>query len=378
MRILFLNQYFPPDPAPTGVLFAEIADECRGRGHDVDFVDAGQDYRASAQQNQKGGRIKRELAALRRMVSVGKSRPRADVVISGSSPPCLAVFADRVARKHHARHLHWAMDVYPEIAVALGEIKRGSLVARFTAWLMGRAYRRCAAVVALDADMAEVLARHRVKPAIIRPWVFRALGEEVQKRLAAGGPGANGSPADTPGGKAVSCLYSGNLGRAHEFETLLRAQAMIEARPDSTLKLVFQGGGPGTTAARALAEQLSLRRCEWKTYVPEQELVSSLLEHDVLIVTQRPETRGLLWPSKLGLVTALPRSILFIGPTDGAIAAELGKYAQAGVFAPGDQAGVATWLQAQIAGPTGCMAIADPLQHRAEALAAWMRLIEAE
>ena len=390
MRILFLNQYFPPDPAPTGVLFAEIADECRARGHEVDFVDAGQDYRASAQQNQKGGRMKRELAALRRMVSIGKSRPRPDVVISGTSPPCLAVFADRVAGKHRARHLHWAMDVYPEIAVALGEAKPGSLVARITGWLMGRAYRRCAAVIALDADMAQVLARHRVKPEIIRPWVFRSLGETV---AAAGGRTRevgglrselserhSVSASDVAGGKTqpggFSCLYSGNLGRAHEYETLLRAQAVIESRGNTDMRLVVQGGGPGMAGARVLAEELGLQRCEWRSYVPEEELVSSLLAHDVLAVTQRPETRGLLWPSKLGLVTALSRPILFIGPTDGAIAADLRGYPHAGVFAPGDQAGVAAWLEAKKGEVSSISQVADPVRIRAEALDAWMRVIE--
>ena len=46
MRVLFLNQYFPPDPAPTGLLFGEIAEELRARGHEVIFVSSGQEYRA--------------------------------------------------------------------------------------------------------------------------------------------------------------------------------------------------------------------------------------------------------------------------------------------------------------------------------------------
>jgi colanic acid biosynthesis glycosyl transferase WcaI len=366
MRILFLNQYFPPDPAPTGILFAELAEECRARGHEVDFVDAGQEYRAAAK-HQKGGRMKRELAALRRMVTVGKARPRADVVISGSSPPCLAVFADRVARKHGARHLHWAMDVYPEIAVALGEIKSGSLIARLTGWLMGRAYRRCASVVALDGDMAEVLAKHRVRPEIIRPWVFLSLfgqlADDTSRRtssLAASGE--------------ITCLYSGNLGRAHDYETLLRAQQLLETQ-GAGVRLIFQGGGPGTPRARALAEELGLRHCEWKSYAPEEKLISSLLDHDVLAVTQRPETRGLLWPSKLGLVTALARPILFIGPTEGAIAAELRAFPHAGIFAPGDSIGVAGWLEEQRSNHSAITGVANPAQHRSSALAAWLRLI---
>jgi colanic acid biosynthesis glycosyl transferase WcaI len=93
-------------------------------------------------------------------------------------------------------------------------------------------------------------------------------------------------------------------------------------------------------------------------------------------VTQRPETRGLLWPSKLGLVTALPRPILFIGPPDGAIAADLKKYPHAGIFAPGDSAGVAAWIEAQSAEASRISKVADPVKHRSEALASWIRLIE--
>ena len=135
MRILFLNQYFPPDPAPTGVLFREVADELVRNGHTVDFVDAGQDYRGG---QGGGGRLKRELRALCRMFREGCARPRADVVISGTSPPCLAVVADRVARRHGASHFHWAMDVYPELAIELGEIGRQSLVGKITRGAMGR------------------------------------------------------------------------------------------------------------------------------------------------------------------------------------------------------------------------------------------------
>jgi colanic acid biosynthesis glycosyl transferase WcaI len=367
MRVLFLNQYFPPDPAPTGILFAELADACRARGHDVAFVDAGQDYREAAQ-HQKGGRMKRELAALRRMLRAGKAQPRADVVVSGSSPPCLAVFADRVARRHRARHFHWAMDVYPEIAIALGEVRAGSLVARITSWLMGRAYRRCAAVVALDADMAAALSRHGVKPVCIRPWVFAPMLQHLAHHTT--GDREYRSP-----GSGFCCLYSGNLGRAHDYETLLRAQKLLEEK-GAGVRLKFQGGGPGTTPAKSLAAELGLKACEFTGYAPEDSLVPSLLAHDVLAVTQRPETQGMLWPSKLGLITALPRPILFIGPTTGAIADDLRRLPQAGVFEPGDAAGVAQWLQTHRSNPSIPPQLAAPAAHRTQAIAEWVRLIE--
>jgi colanic acid biosynthesis glycosyl transferase WcaI len=358
MRILFLNQYFPPDPAPTGILFRELADDLEKRGHKVDFVDAGLDYRAT---QKKGGRMKRELASLWRMLREGRARLRADVVVSGTSPPLLAVIADRVARAHKARHFHWAMDVYPEIATALGEIKPNSLIAKVTGWASGRAYRNAEKIVALDADMAALFSGHGVSAAIIRPWVFKTVLERI-------------APPTPPEGE-WTWIYSGNLGRAHEWETLLRAQALLEARGvDATL--LFQGGGPSWPLAQARAKQLGLLRCKWSGYVPEDEIRSSLLARHALVVTQLPSVQGMLWPSKLGLVMTLPRPILFVGPEKGAIARELAQYSHATSVEPGNADAVAAWVERARHTPPAIQKTLDPAAHRTESLAAWSELID--
>ena len=356
MRVLFLNQYFPPDPAPTGILFRELADDLEEHGHTVDFVDAGLDYRAA---QKKGGRMKRELASLWRMLRAGKAAQRAEVVISGTSPPLLAVVADRVARSHKARHFHWAMDVYPEIATALGEIKDGSLIAKGVGWASGRAYRRAANIVALDADMAALFSGHGVEAKIIRPWVFKSVLDRI-------------TPPSPPTGE-WTWIYSGNLGRAHEWETLLSGQALLEKRGiDATL--LFQGGGPSWPLAQARAKQLGLQRCRWRDYVPENEIRASLLARHALVVTQLPTVQGMLWPSKLGLVMTLPRPILFVGPP-GAIADELRQFPHATTIAPGDAEAVAAWITQLRLSPPEISKTLDPAAHRAEALAAWRKLI---
>ncbi len=139
-------------------------------------------------------------------------------------------------------------------------------------------------------------------------------------------------------------LYSGNLGRAHEWRTLLDAQRLLEAR-GIPVRLVFQGDGASRPAAMAYAESIGLQRCEWKGYVPESDLNASLTRAQVLVATQRPETLGLLWPSKLALLERLPRPILFIGPTGGAIAGRLRRRPGMGVFAPGQPEEVAAWIE---------------------------------
>jgi hypothetical protein len=253
------------------------------------------------------------------------------------------------------------MDLYPEIAVDLGRIPRGGL-AELLQQLMGWAYRRAALVVALDEDMRDRLRPYRVTPEIIRPWVFSSMLTVLART------------AETPQ-PPWTWMYSGNLGRAHDWETLLAVQAILEKR-GTGMRLLFQGGGQSQLVAEKQAQALGLRDCAWADYVEEAELPASLLRARVLVVTQLPAAQGLLWPSKLGLLLSLPRPILWVGPTDGAIGQLLRQYPGAGIFAPGEAVQISDWLMARRDEERAVDPAIDPAAHRAAALADWKALLE--
>lgn len=358
MRFLFLNQYFPPDPAPTGILLRELGDHLAKQGHEVDYVASGQDYRAA----KKGSRIVREARALVSIFFRGLRTRRPDVVVSGTSPPCLLAAATLIAKVRRAKSAHWAMDLYPELALALGEL-RESFATRRIAALMGWAYRSTDLVVALDDDMAAHLKKYGVNAEVIAPWLPQFLASD-----------ADSSAFPVPSSEFV-WIYSGNLGRAHEWATLLDAQAILEKR-GSPWRLVFQGGGPSWRLAQARARDLGLTRCEWKDYAAENELRASLLACHALVATQKPETRGLLWPSKLALLRDLPRPLVWIGSPDGAVARELRTLPHAGVFAPGHAQELADWLERLRAGGNfTAPRAADVAAERERGLEKWSRLL---
>lgn len=360
MRILFLNQYFPPDPAPTGVLFGDLADALRQRGHEVQLVAGADAYREG---QGRGARLLRELIALVTILWRGVFCRRAEVVVSGSSPPCLAVVGALVSLRHWAAHLHWCMDLYPEIAIALREIRPG-IFAKTIRFLMRCAYRTARAVVGLDAEMLAALRRYGIHPLECRPWVAPAVLATL--------PSSPVKPAEP-----WTWLYSGNLGRAHDWQTLLAAQAALEERKvDATL--VFQGGGPSSVAARARAEELGLRRVVWRPYAPEAELCASLLRGQCLVVTQLPAAAGLVWPSKLALLLGLPRPVLFVGPKTGAIAESLRARPASAVLSSGDFRLVADFIAGLRAEPAvvPASALFDVATHRWESIAWWVDLIE--
>lgn len=359
MRILFLNQYFPPDPAPTGILLREIADALAEKGHQVLFASSGQEYRAG---QKRGSRLRRELMGLWRLYRAASRAGRVEAIVSATSPPLLVVAAAILAKLRNARHYHWCFDMYPELATALGEIPEGPLSRLFAA-LARWACRNADGVVALDGDMAARFKTYGVAARIIPPWVFQSLiAARAAQRL---------DPPSNPASERT-WLYSGNLGRAHEWKTLLDAQHLLEAA-GAQWRLVFQGGGPAWPAAREYAARLGLVRCMWRDYVPEDQLPASLLAVDVLVVTQKAETCGLLWPSKLALVTSLPRALLWVGPVERAIARDLSTLPQAGIFAPGDAAGIARWLGESAQGRP--VVIRDCVATRAAALREWVEMI---
>ncbi len=332
MRILLLNQFIPPEKPPTARLLGDLAEALGQAGWQTQCLGCGQGYQRKTQ----GGlaRVRRDLAANFRLLIAGLRAPRCDWVLCLSDPPGLPFTAAVIAICKRARLAHWAMDVYPQTAIALGALRPGWISGLVRA-AMRFAYQRARILVALDGDMRAVLetngGRHVQE---LAPWP-PALPTALTARKE-----TESSPQERV------WLYSGNLGRAHEFADLLAAQQIVE-KSGGGWRLVFQGSGPARDAAMAMARDMGLQCCEWRDYAPDDRLLSELQAADVLIATQKPPLTGLIWPSKLALMTLLEKPVLWLGPATSQVAQKLRhQSARHGVFAPGQGAAIAAWLRA--------------------------------
>jgi hypothetical protein len=220
------------------------------------------------------------------------------------------------------------MDIYPDVGARLGELKNEALVV-FLSFLMRQAYRNASGVVALDEDMREYLQKnYGVDSEVIGPFPPDIVWPVVEKNPKA----------------ARRWLYSGNFGRAHEIQVLLRIQKKLEERRVNA-ELVLQGQGPQFLSSQDSANCLQLRQIQWCAPVPLEKLGGSLLESNVLVVTRKAEMKGLLLPSKLMLAELSGKVILWIGDTDGKTAQRLVREKRHGVFTPEDIEAIAAWLQ---------------------------------
>ena len=326
-----MNRFIPPDESPTAVLAGELAEHLQAHGHNVELIAVSEStgYRSGSKRGLS--RAVEEILCHGKLFWKTLLARRGDLLLCLSSPACLPVTAAVAAALKRTRFAHWAMDVYPEIAAALDEIRSNGMVDKVSDALMNWAYGRTDLLVALDSDMQGALETKGHRAEICPPW-FPHHFEWPE------------SDPGTAAGGLFTWLYSGNLGRAHEWKCLLDAQAILE-QTDARITLVFQGRGAAKQEAQAYAEALGLQRCKWHDYVDKGNLLKSLFTADLLIATQRPETLGLLWPSKLAVLARVPRPLLWVGPSNGAIAKSFTALPHAGAFSPDDARGIADWVR---------------------------------
>jgi glycosyltransferase involved in cell wall biosynthesis len=118
--------------------------------------------------------------------------------------------------------------------------------------------------------------------------------------------------------------YSGNFGRAHEFDAIMDAMTRLEAgRLNAAapgIRFLFIGGGALHERLRKEISQRRLGNVLIQPYQPRERLSESLSVPDVHLVSLRPELEGLVVPSKLYGILAAARPVLFIGDPEGEVA----------------------------------------------------------
>ena len=145
--------------------------------------------------------------------------------------------------------------------------------------------------------------------------------------------------------------YSGNLGRAHEFDTLLAAAEHLKEEPVFTFLII--GSGAKMEALRKAVSQRALDSFHFLPYQPRDALEDSLAAADIHLVSLLPVLEGFIVPSKLYGILASGRPLIFIGDTDGDTGRIIQR-AQCGVcVAVGDSQGLTNRLRKIAADPVG-------------------------
>ena len=175
--------------------------------------------------------------------------------------------------------------------------------------------------------------------------------------------------------------YSGNLGRAHEYQTLLGAAERL--RHDAHFIFLMIGGGKRFAE---LEDAVKARRLDRSfRFMPYQEqamLPYSLTVPDAHWLSLNPKLEGLIVPSKFYGIAAAGKPVIFIGDEKGEIARLVEQYSCGTAIATGDADKLVGTVQKWSNTPAivaemgmRARAMLDAHYTRRQALARWRELL---
>lgn len=334
-KAIVLYQYFHPDEVVSARLYTDLCTHLADEGWLVEAWTSNRSFDAGSEALPLHGRlgkvrmkrlwrpawktssgIGRILSALWllffwsiRLLLCRTNQP--SVIIIGTDPP-LSILLALVVRRAipGASILHWCFDLYPEIAFVEGILRPFGSIGRALSWLCSKAYQSCDVIINLGPRMRQHLRAHTSyqMERTLTPWALRE-------------PAQVAEPDSYTRGRlfqkaTLGLLYSGNLGRAHEYKDFLRLARRLR---DLDVRMVF-----GARGARVVDLRSELRpedsNISLFDFVGESELEQNLGAADIHLVSIREGWEGLVVPSKFFGSLAVGRPVIYSGPRNSEIA----------------------------------------------------------
>lgn len=339
-KIIFINRFFAPDHSATSQILSDLAIDLATQGQPVHVITSRMRYDdplacLSCEAEVDGVQVHRIWSSrfgrhflpgraidyltfhLTAAFKLFQWARRGDRVVVLTDPPLLAVTLWPIIRLRRALLLTWNHDIFPEVAVLLGVGLFGKQPLRLLRWLRNHAWQQATHNVALGNRMAERLQQEGISPAQIRIIHNWSDGQAITPIA------AEANPLRAAWGLTGHFVvgYSGNLGRAHELDTLLAAAEALKHHP--TIRFLFIGGGAGQARLAERIQTAQLTNILLQPYQPRAMLPYSLTLPDIHWVSLWPELEGLIVPSKWYGILAAGRATLYIGDRRGEIPALL-------------------------------------------------------
>ncbi len=401
-RLVFVNRYYAPDHSATAQLLTDLATASVRRDRDVIVITSRQRYdNASADlssiQTIDGVTVHRVwsfcfgrchlfgraldyasfliTATLRtwRLATAG------DTIIATTDPPLLSVVLSPIAKLRRARLVNWLHDLFPEVAEELGW-SRGPL-SRVLLQALRSCRNRSLRAASINVVLGPLVSQRLLANGIPAQKI-RTIQNWSNERAILPLP-ARDNPLRKAWRFAVDDVvvgYAGNLGRAHEIDTLLAAMRLLDNASDKIarrLRFLIVGGGVLHSEIRTEVAMLGLKDTTFRPYQPRALLSQCLGVADIHLTILRPQLEGLIVPSKFYGAAAAGRPIIHIGAKAGDIA-NLVTTANCGlVVAEGDGPGLVQAIRCLAKDKALRTAMGTRARHLAETDLSRSRSIEA-
>ena len=249
-----------------------------------------------------------------------------------TQPPLYVIISAWLCRLRGVPYIVHVMDHYPGLVGALGYLDMDGWLYEFLDKRMDRALQKADKVIHLGACMKAML----VDKGVPADRLHKVINVPTVKQELAEIDFLKSRGLD----EKFTIIYAGNMGIAHEFDTLLdTARQLASTHSDIHFILLGKGHRRGEVEA-FLEEHQPTNVTPLFGFLEQDDFTAVMQQTDLHVITLRDSFNGLLMPSKLYSTLALGQPVLFEGPAGCEIAAVIRAH-DVGVHVPhGDGVGM--------------------------------------
>lgn len=328
-KILIVTQFYPPDFAATGQLVEELAHNLGQLGLTITVFTGQPGYafqkaEAPREEVMAGVRVRRSRVArwlshrirgkainsllfcLRASLYLLQEARHHQMLLFTTAPPYLSFIGYVIYQLTGVPYACLVYDLYPDVAVSLSVVPETHRLVRLWRWLNQLIWRNAHHIIVLSSTMKDRVLEHcrdvSDRISVIHNWADPSWIIPCAKQ-------ENWFVQTHQLDQAFTVLYSGNLGRCHDVETILEAAKILK---DDPVQFVFIGGGAQRAGFIQNVEAHQLSNCRFLPYQNRQTLPYSLTAGDLTLVSLRHGMEGLIAPSKVysGLAAGCPLAII--------------------------------------------------------------------
>ena len=355
MRIRFLTTYEPVSP-----FYRDLVPRLAAEGHSIEILVTSAEYRPGRTPleqtvahpnvrirripclvNTPNSALKKVWVLITYLVGCGLLTlfgRGADLNFFLTQPPFFSSWGMVLRLIRRQPYYCLIMDLYPDVMIAAGMLRRRSLSSILLMRLSRLTLRRAQQVIVIGRCMRDLILIGGVREdrvSIIQNWANET---EIQ-RLS---PNQNSLREQLELSDEFVCLYSGNIGVSHAFDDILNAALALKENRQITF--VFIGGGSRRKEIEQFANANCLNNIRLLPYTPAEKLSEGLGIGDVHFVSLREEFVGLVVPSKAYGAMAAGKPIIYLGNSKGEIARTINENDSGAVVAEGESAAICNLL----------------------------------
>ena len=322
VQIAIITQHFYPSYAATAQLMTDLAKGFSQRGYKLDIF-TGTKLNSVIPESLSQFKIIYTFSAIQSSTSIFSKISSSIFFLIGalwyvmfgissntqiliaSNPPYIGIVGILFKFACRGKYYFLLQDIFPESAEIAGILKEKSILYKFFSKISYLTYKYSEYTIVLSTSMQEFLEQKypdlKSKIQIIENWAIEDI-PVISKQ-------ENDFAKQHKLDEMFTVLYSGNLGRLHDIETITEAAKILKDEP---IKFVFIGDGAKTKIVKLAIEDHQLKNILLLPYQPKELLPLSLTACDISLVSLIAGAESIVAPSKLYGMLAAGRGIISI------------------------------------------------------------------